>query len=167
MAELGDLTPPVVGARTRLHGHRTGRERGQEREELAAAQLLAKDHRARAVSPMELKDVFGEIEADGAHLVHGRLLEWALTPPLWHADAAGGRPHHHAPCESRNPLEGGVRGAVRRLEPASGLAGTRLQATGRNVDRRECWTVVRKGRVQPAHHDQEPRPRWTRSRPSV
>src|SRR3954452_6955748 len=29
---------------------------------------------------MELKDVFGDIEADGAHLVHGRLLEWALTP---------------------------------------------------------------------------------------
>jgi hypothetical protein len=39
---------------------------------------------------MELKDVLGEIEADGAHLVHGRLLEWALTPPLWHADAVGG-----------------------------------------------------------------------------
>src|SRR3954464_9029411 len=47
---------------------------------------------------MELKDVFGEIEADGAHLVHGRLLEWALTPPLWHAEAVGGRPHHQPPC---------------------------------------------------------------------
>src|SRR3954453_21599855 len=46
---------------------------------------------------MELKDVFGEIEADGAHLVHGRLLKWALTPPLWHAEAVGGRPHHQAP----------------------------------------------------------------------
>src|SRR3954468_855737 len=45
---------------------------------------------------MELKDVFGEIEADGAHLVHGRLLEWALTPPLWHAEAVGGRPHHQS-----------------------------------------------------------------------
>src|SRR3954471_16685974 len=63
---------------------------------LAAAQLLAKDHRARTVSPMELKDVLGEIESDGANLVHERLLEWALTPPLWHADAAGGRPHHQA-----------------------------------------------------------------------
>src|SRR4051794_26409019 len=90
MAELGDLTPPVVGAATGLHGHRTGRQRCQEREKLAAAQLLAKDNRARAVSPMELKDVFGEIEADGANLVHGRLLEWALTPPLWHAEAVGG-----------------------------------------------------------------------------
>src|SRR4051794_11231225 len=39
---------------------------------------------------MELKDVLGEIESDGANLVHGRLLEWALTPPLWHADAVGG-----------------------------------------------------------------------------
>src|SRR4051794_40101665 len=100
MAELGDLTPPVVGARTRLHGHRTGRQRCQEREELAAAQLFAKDHRARAVSPMELKDVFGEIETDGANLVHGRLLEWALTPPLSHAEAVGGRPHHQGRAQT-------------------------------------------------------------------
>src|SRR5215212_915685 len=90
MTELGDLTPPVVGARTRLHGHRAGRQRCEERQKLAAAQLLAKDHRARAVSPMKLKDVLGEIEADGANLVHERLLEWALTPPLWHAEAVGG-----------------------------------------------------------------------------
>src|SRR4051794_37465338 len=90
MTELGDLAAPVVGARTRLHGHRAGRQRCQERQKLAAAQLLAKDPRARTVSPMELKDVLGEIEADGANLVHERLLEWALTPPLWHADAVGG-----------------------------------------------------------------------------
>src|SRR3954466_16336860 len=30
------------------------------------------------------------------NLVHERLLEWALTPPLWHAEAVGGRPHHQA-----------------------------------------------------------------------
>jgi len=90
VAELGDLAAPKVSAATRFHGHRAGREGCQERENLATAQLLAKDHGARAVSPMELKDVLGEVEADGAHLVHGRLLEWALTPPLWHADAVGG-----------------------------------------------------------------------------
>src|SRR4051794_37692716 len=90
MAELGDLAAPVVGAATGLHGHRAGRQRCEERQKLAAAQLLAKDHRARAVSPMELKDVLGKIEADGADLVHGRLLEWSLTPPLWHAEAVGG-----------------------------------------------------------------------------
>src|SRR3954447_16509151 len=88
--------PPIVSAATGLHGHRAGREGCEERQKLAAAQLLAKDHRARAVSPMKLKDVFGEIESDGANLVHGRLLEWALTPPLWHAEAVGGRPHHQA-----------------------------------------------------------------------
>src|SRR3954462_10936132 len=43
----------------------------------------------RAVCLMELKDVLGEIEADGAHLVHGCLLEWSATPPLWHAEAVG------------------------------------------------------------------------------
>src|SRR3954470_3920109 len=96
---ISDLTPPVVGAATGLHGHRAGRQRCQERQKLAAAQLLAKDHRPRAVSPMELKDVLGEIEADGADRVHGRLLEWALTPPLWHAEAVGGRPHHQGPGE--------------------------------------------------------------------
>src|SRR3954451_9358682 len=50
---------------------------------------------------MKLKDVLGEIEADGANLVHERLLEWALTPPLWHAEAVGGRPHHQAPSATR------------------------------------------------------------------
>src|SRR4029453_6236896 len=93
MTELGNLTAPIVSAATGLHGHRAGRQRCEERQKLAAAQLLAKDHRARTVSPMKLKDVLGEIEADGAHLVHERLLEWALTPPLWHAEAVGGRPH--------------------------------------------------------------------------
>src|SRR3954471_14540555 len=99
MTELGDLAPPIVSAATGLHGYRTGRQRGQERKQLAPAQLLAKDHRARAVGPMELKDVLGEIEADGAHRVHGRLLEWALTPPLWHAEAVRGV-HTIKPCES-------------------------------------------------------------------
>src|SRR3954454_12697797 len=93
MTELGDLAPPIVSAATRLHGDRAGRQRCQERKQLAPAQLLAKDHRARAVGPMELKHVLGEIQSDGANLVHGRLLEWALTPPLWHPDAVGGRPH--------------------------------------------------------------------------
>src|SRR3954451_13180885 len=37
VAELGDLAPPVVGAATGLHGHRAGRQRGQERKQLAAA----------------------------------------------------------------------------------------------------------------------------------
>src|SRR3954470_7289734 len=90
VAELGNLTPPVVSAATGLHGHRAGRERCQEREELAAAQLLAKDNSSRAVGSVQLKDVLGEIQSDGAHLVHGRLLEWPATPPLWHTTAAGG-----------------------------------------------------------------------------
>src|SRR3954451_13172182 len=58
---------------------------------------------------MELKDVLGEIESDGANLVHGRLLEWALTPPLWHAEAVGGRPHHQGRTDdlreaAQNPI---------------------------------------------------------------
>src|SRR3954470_24026351 len=33
---------------------------------------------------MQLKDVLGEIEADGAHRVHGCLLAWPAAPSLWH-----------------------------------------------------------------------------------
>src|SRR3954469_25376173 len=52
---------------------------------------------------MELKDVLGEIESDGAHLVHGRLLEWALTPPLCHAEAVQ---TIKPPLRATVPLEG-------------------------------------------------------------
>src|SRR3954454_9677982 len=90
MTELGDLAPPIMSAATGLQGHRAGRERCQERQKLAAAQLLAKHNSSCAVGPMELKDVLGEIEADGAHLIHGCLLEWSSTPSLWHTEATGG-----------------------------------------------------------------------------
>src|SRR3954452_6609985 len=110
VAELGDLAAPVVSARAGLQGHRAGWKRCEERKELAAAQLLAKDHRARAVGSVQLKDVLGEIEADGAHLVHGRLLEWALVGhlpwgvPYW-AASDGEVPHVTASERSAAPLE--------------------------------------------------------------
>src|SRR5215213_7504506 len=89
VAELGDLAAPIMRAPTGLHGHRAGRQRGQERQKLAAAQLLAKHNSSRTVGPMELKDVLGEIQSNGAHRAHGRLLEWPATPSLWHTTAAG------------------------------------------------------------------------------
>src|SRR3954464_3515996 len=90
VAELGNLASPKVSAATRFQGHRAGREGCEERENLAAAQLLAKHNSSRAVGSVQLKDVLGEVETDGAHLVHGRLLEWPATPSLWHTRAAGG-----------------------------------------------------------------------------
>src|SRR5918993_588044 len=90
VAELDDLATPRGSAATRLQGHRAGGQGCQERKKLAAPQLLAKHNSSRAVGPMKLKDVLGEIQSNGAHLVHGRLLEWVATPSLWHADAAGG-----------------------------------------------------------------------------
>src|SRR4051794_38593602 len=112
VAELGNLAAPKVSAATCFQGHRAGREGCKERENLAAAQLLAKDNSSRAVGSVQLKDVLGEIQSDGAHLVHGRLLEWALTPPLWHADAVGGRPHHQARRRTDRSGESGVNGRV-------------------------------------------------------
>src|SRR5689334_16740557 len=72
------------------------RQRCEKRQKLAAAQLLAKDHRARAVGSMKLKDALGEIQSNGAHRVRGRFLECLAPPPLWHAEAVGGV-HHQAP----------------------------------------------------------------------
>src|SRR3954471_18039163 len=127
MTELGDLAPPIVSAATRLHGHRAGRQRGQEREQLAPAQLLTKDHRTRAVGPMKLKDVLGEIESDGANLVHGRLLKWALTPPLWHAEAVGG-------VHTIRPLKGRQ---GRKFPPDSSVEGIEGRERTRRLNRRE------------------------------
>src|SRR4051812_14637311 len=76
--------------------------------------FLRKTTAPALVSPMELKDVFGEIEADGANLVHGGLLEWALTPPLWHAEAVGG-------VHTIKPL-GSLGEAQITIVPASGTA---------------------------------------------
>ena len=90
VTELGDLATPRVNAPTRLHGHRAGGKRCEERQKLASAQLLAEDNSSRPVGPVQLKDGLGEIQSDGAHLVHGRLLEWPATPSLWHTTAAGG-----------------------------------------------------------------------------
>src|SRR3954467_5440428 len=52
---------------------------------------------------MELKDVLGEIEADGADLVHGRLLEWSSTPSLWQVVAVGSV-HTISPPGNPKPL---------------------------------------------------------------
>src|SRR3954447_13144775 len=73
-----------------VQGGSVARNGGQERQKLAPAQPLAKHNSARAVGPVQLKDVLGEIQSDGAYLVHGCLLKWPATPSLWHADAAGG-----------------------------------------------------------------------------
>src|SRR3954468_6469298 len=43
-----------------------------------------------AVGSVQLKDVLDEIQSDGAHRVHGRLLEWPAAPSLWHTEAVGG-----------------------------------------------------------------------------
>jgi hypothetical protein len=44
---------------------------------------------------MNLKNVFGQIDADDGSLSHGRLPRSGLTTPLpWHKDAVGARPPH-------------------------------------------------------------------------
>src|SRR3954465_11968779 len=97
---------------------------------------------------MELKDVLGEIESDGANLVHGRLLKWALTPPLWHAEAVGGRPHHQARSRERSASRAGHR--EQAAGPVSqGKGGDRsgsLRARSRRLeDPAPPWVALQRG----------------------
>src|SRR3954462_2460372 len=71
--QLGDLACPVVGARARLHGHKTARLRGEEGEHLIAPQLLAEQNHAGGTCPVCLEHVLGQIQSDRANFCHGRL----------------------------------------------------------------------------------------------
>src|SRR3954464_3465587 len=82
---------------------------------------------------MELKDGLGEIEADGANLVHERLLEWALTPPLWHADAVGGV---HTIKAATTRLEPETCRGVRRSGCLAMRAGVQARAPSRAAQQR-------------------------------
>src|SRR3954465_13323523 len=100
---------------------------------------------------MELKDVLGEIESDGANLVHERLLEWALAPPLWHAEAVGGRPHHQGFGTRCLRFARGVAAARARLASGwlVGLCRERVELSGSRRKVSERSHVVLLSRAYP------------------
>src|SRR5215472_6049651 len=96
MAQLSDLTRPVMRTGTGFHSHDAPGLRCQKTEKLPASDALAKEHMPAIIGSMHLKHVFRDIQTDRASLLHG-------TPPsvavrhrhLWHTDAVGGRPPHY------------------------------------------------------------------------
>lgn len=86
----GKLAPPMAGAGAGLHRHHAPRLLGEERQQSAAAQLLAEHDGARRIGSVRLEHGLRDIQADGGNVSHGRLPRVKLNTSLRHADAVGG-----------------------------------------------------------------------------
>jgi hypothetical protein len=89
----------MVRTATRLHRDRTARQLREEPEQLFTPELLPQHNCAVHIRTMHLKNVLRQIQPDCDNLFHGRLLGGLQHHPLWHTDAALGRPPH----QSRQP----------------------------------------------------------------
>ncbi len=74
MAQRRQLPRPVVARAAGLHADQTGLELAEERHHLAPAQRPADDNLSRLIDSVDLKNVLGQIEADGANIHNGWLL---------------------------------------------------------------------------------------------
>jgi hypothetical protein len=63
----------------RFHANAARRQIGKELKNSPSTNTLANDHRAICINTVNLKQVLGDIQTDGAKLTHGRL------PSMWFA----------------------------------------------------------------------------------
>jgi len=90
MAQLSDLTRPVVRTGTGFHRDDAPGLRGEETEKLRASDALAKEHMPRTIRSMHLEHVFRDVQTDRGSLLHGRLLRWQFdTATLAHRCCRG------------------------------------------------------------------------------
>jgi hypothetical protein len=102
MAKLADLAGPMMSAWAGFHRDKTRRLGREEAQNLLAPQLLTKDRRAGGIRAVGLKDVLGQIQADGANFRHGRSPVVALK-------------HHHL---GTSMPSGGVHPIIGRRRPS-------------------------------------------------
>src|SRR5262249_19368835 len=76
MAQLSDLTRPVVRTGTGFHRHHAPGLRCQKTEKLHASNALAKQHMPGTIRSMHLEHVLRDVQTDRGNLLHGRLLWW-------------------------------------------------------------------------------------------
>src|SRR5262249_41320967 len=85
MAQLSDLTRPVVRAGTGFHRNDAPRLRCYETEKLRASDALAEQHMPGSIRSMQVEHVFRDVQTDRGSLLHGRLLRWQFdTATLAH-----------------------------------------------------------------------------------
>ena len=112
MAQLRQLTRPIVRRGTGLHADDARRQSLEERHNLAAAKLLSDDDLLGPVNAVNLEHVLGDIQTNRGNLhVDGSpdVIRLRRTT-LWHFDAGSGRrpPHHnqtHAPQQMSSLLD--------------------------------------------------------------
>jgi hypothetical protein len=94
VAQVADLTRPIMRTATRFHCDNTRRLPGEKLKEPVPAKLFAQNNRARCISPVRLKNCLRQIKTNCVNFHCGRLLfSWRFkSPPQWHMDAAEGRP---------------------------------------------------------------------------
>jgi hypothetical protein len=68
MPELADLATPVVRARAGFHRHKAWRLCGEIGQYLPSSQLLAEHDGTGGIRTVSLKDVLGQIQADGGNV---------------------------------------------------------------------------------------------------
>src|SRR5262249_8553582 len=76
MAQLRDLTRPVVRTGTGLHRNDAAGLRCWETKKLRASDALAKEHMPGTIRSMHLEYVFRDVQTNRGSLLHGRLLWW-------------------------------------------------------------------------------------------
>src|SRR5215467_14631647 len=85
MAQLSDLTRPVVRAGTGFHRNDAPGLRCSETEKLRASDALAEQHMPGSIRSMQVEHVFRDVQTDRGSLLHGRLLRWQFdTATLAH-----------------------------------------------------------------------------------
>src|SRR6478672_7470348 len=105
VAQLTKLPRPVVRPATSLQRHKTAWLPREKLEHLGPHQALAEHHPAGRIGSVRLKYPLRNIKPYRASLAHGRLpCGGHSTPPPWHIDAVGGRPHHHGRVDRVMPL---------------------------------------------------------------
>jgi hypothetical protein len=97
VAELADCPSPVVPARAGFHGHAAAWLARKEAQHLLAPEPSAEQDGAGCARPVRLEHVLGQIQADGADLLHSRLPPVVLNS------------HHHGtsmPSGGVHPITG-------------------------------------------------------------
>src|SRR5215469_1103687 len=96
MAQLSDLTRPVVRTGTGFHRHDAPGLRCQKTEKLHASNALAKEHIPGTIRSMHLEHVLRDVQTDRGSLLHGRLLRWQFdTVTLAHRCRRGASTLYH------------------------------------------------------------------------
>src|SRR3954451_11051000 len=139
VAQLAELTRPVMRPGAGLHRHRAGRLGGEEFEHLRPHQALAEHHTAGRVCPVRLENPLRNVQSDCVNLSHGRLLKWSIDTTL----ARRCRPGASTPSQPRIDLivldlmlpgEDGL-SLCRRLRATSTIPIVMLTAKSEEIDR--------------------------------